>query len=48
MARPGVEWQQHILTGGTGTVLDFRCMIETTDTDYGPFMRLLTDDEVRA
>ncbi|MEU6812459.1 hypothetical protein ABZ920_26480 [Streptomyces sp. NPDC046831] len=42
------DWQEYILTGGTGTVLDFPCMIEGTDTDNGPFMRLLTDDEVRA
>ncbi|MEU1708222.1 hypothetical protein ABZ478_23075 [Streptomyces sp. NPDC005706] len=42
------EWQEYILTGGTGTVLDLPCMIDATDTDDGPFMRLLTDDEVRA
>ncbi|MFF2205088.1 hypothetical protein [Streptomyces sp. NPDC058145] len=42
------EWQEYILTGGTGTVLDFPCMIDATDTADGPFMRLLTDDEVRA
>ncbi|MFE2544778.1 hypothetical protein [Actinacidiphila glaucinigra] len=42
------EWHQYIFTGGTGTVLDFPCMIHATDTDDGPFMRPLTDGEVRA
>ncbi|WP_294011032.1 hypothetical protein [Streptomyces sp.] len=42
------EWQEYIYTGGTGTVLDFPLMIEAADTDDGPFMRPLTDVEVRA
>ncbi|MFF4971049.1 hypothetical protein [Streptomyces sp. NPDC001083] len=42
------DWQEYIFTGGTGTVLDFPLMIEAEDTDDGPFMRPLTDSEVRA
>ncbi|MEU5119076.1 hypothetical protein [Streptomyces asoensis] len=42
------EWQEYIFTGGTCTVLDFPLMIEAADTDDGPFMRPLTDGEVRA
>ncbi|MEW1776213.1 hypothetical protein [Streptomyces sp. NPDC086777] len=42
------EWQEYIFTGGTGTVLDFPLMIEAEDADDGPFMRPLTDSEVRA
>ncbi|MFB7370321.1 hypothetical protein ACFC0D_10805 [Streptomyces sp. NPDC056222] len=42
------EWHEYIFTGGTGTVLDFPHMIDATDTDDGPFMRPLTDAEVRA
>lgn len=42
------EWHEYIYTGGTGTVLDFPLMIEPTCTDDGPFMRPLTDGEVRA
>lgn len=41
-------WQEYIFTGGTCTVLDFPLMIDATDTDDGPFMRPLTDGEVRA
>jgi hypothetical protein len=41
-------WHEYIFTGGTGTVLDFPLMIEATDTDSGPFIRPLTDREVRA
>ncbi|WP_055599299.1 hypothetical protein [Streptomyces aureus] len=41
-------WHEYIFTGGTGTVLDFPAMIDATDTDDGPFMRPLTDAEVRA
>ncbi|MFF3879355.1 hypothetical protein [Streptomyces sp. NPDC001978] len=42
------EWHEYIFTGGTGTVLDFPLMIDAADTDEGPFMRPLTDQEVRA
>ncbi|MFF0598929.1 hypothetical protein [Streptomyces antibioticus] len=42
------EWHEYVFTGGTGTVLDFPLMIEAGDNDDGPFMRPLTDDEVRA
>ncbi|MFB6749362.1 hypothetical protein ACFCX6_00285 [Streptomyces sp. NPDC056353] len=42
------EWQEYIFTGGTGTVLDFPAMIEAAEPHDGPFLRPLTDDEVRA
>ncbi|MDX3803988.1 hypothetical protein [Streptomyces sp. AK04-3B] len=42
------EWHEYIFTGGTGTVLDFPLMIEAAYADDGPFMRPLTEDEVRA
>lgn len=42
------EWQEFILTGGTGTVLDQIELVDATDTTDGPFMRPLTDEEVRA
>ncbi|MFJ6931088.1 hypothetical protein ACIQUP_27770 [Streptomyces nigra] len=42
------DWHEYIFTGGTGSVLDFPLMIEAADTDDGPFMRPLTDEEVRA
>ncbi|CAL9570233.1 hypothetical protein ACI3K5_18790 [Streptomyces sp. MPA0124] len=42
------QWQEYIFTGGTGTVLDFPSLIDPTDPHDGPFMRPLTDDEVRA
>ncbi|MEU4037172.1 hypothetical protein [Streptomyces collinus] len=41
-------WQEYIFTGGTGTVLDFPLMIDARDPDDGPFMRPLTEEEVRA
>ncbi|GEB56813.1 hypothetical protein [Streptomyces gardneri] len=41
-------WHEYIFTGGTGTVLDFPHMIDATDRSDGPFMRPLTDSEVRA
>ncbi|MCF3133933.1 hypothetical protein [Streptomyces olivochromogenes] len=42
------EWQEYIFTGGTGTVLDLPMVIEPTDPEDGPFMRPLTEEEVRA
>ncbi|MGV9990662.1 hypothetical protein [Streptomyces sp. NPDC003374] len=42
------EWHEYIFTGGTASVLDFPRMIEPTDTTEGPFMRPLTEQEVRA
>ncbi|MEU6227558.1 hypothetical protein [Streptomyces sp. NPDC047042] len=42
------EWHEYIYTGGTCTVLDFPLMVEATDVHSGPFMRPLTDREVRA
>ncbi|MEU6574966.1 hypothetical protein [Streptomyces sp. NPDC046805] len=41
-------WHEYIFTGGTGTVLDQPDLIEATATEDGPFMRPLTEDEVRA
>ncbi|MFG2030432.1 hypothetical protein [Streptomyces sp. NPDC048825] len=41
------EWTEYILTGGTGTVLDLIHIVDPTDTEWGPFMRPLTDGEVR-
>jgi hypothetical protein len=42
------EWHEYIFTGGTGTVLDFPCMIGAADPHDGPFLRPLTEAEVRA
>ncbi|MCD2464409.1 hypothetical protein MBT42_12675 [Streptomyces sp. MBT42] len=41
-------WHEYIFTGGTATVLDFPSMIDATDRSDGPFMRPLTDEEIRA
>ncbi|MFF6997316.1 hypothetical protein ACFY93_20485 [Streptomyces sp. NPDC008313] len=41
------EWHEYVFTGGTGTVLDFPAMIEATETDDGPYLRPLTDGEIR-
>lgn len=41
------QWHEYIFTGGTGTVLDFPLVVEATSTDDGPFLRPLTDGEVR-
>ncbi|MGD1223536.1 hypothetical protein AB9Q10_34515 [Streptomyces krungchingensis] len=41
-------WHEYIFTGGTGTVLDQPTLIEATDPDDGPYMRPLTDAEVKA
>ncbi|GGX63649.1 hypothetical protein [Streptomyces fructofermentans] len=43
------EWHEYIFTGGTGTVLDQPGMIDAGDlSNDGPYMRPLTDEEVRA
>lgn len=42
------RWQEYIMTGGTGTVLDQICAVEATNTEWGPFMRPLTQEEIRA
>jgi hypothetical protein len=42
------EWVEYILTGGTGTVLDQVRLVDPTRRDDGPFMRPLTDEEIRA
>ncbi|NYV73975.1 hypothetical protein [Streptomyces sp. UH6] len=42
------EWIDRVLTGGTRTVLDFPLMLEAADPHDGPFLRPLTDAEVRA
>ncbi|GGP93976.1 hypothetical protein GCM10010278_85010 [Streptomyces melanogenes] len=41
-------WQEYIFTGGTSTVLDLVNVVEPTDAGTGPFVRPLTDGEVRA
>ena len=41
-------WHEYIFTGGTATVLDFPLMIDAEDPDPGPFMRPLTEAEIRA
>ena len=42
------EWREYIMTGGTGTVLDQIRVVDATHIEWGPFMRPLTDAEVRA
>ncbi|MET9895072.1 hypothetical protein ABZZ47_33645 [Streptomyces sp. NPDC006465] len=43
------EWHEYIFTGGTGTVLDQPELIDATDqSNDGPYMRPLTDEEIRA
>ncbi|MFF8730520.1 hypothetical protein ACF073_29185 [Streptomyces sp. NPDC015171] len=42
------EWMEYIYTGGTATVLDQALMVEPTDTEGGPYMRPLTEAEVRS
>ncbi|MER6275678.1 hypothetical protein [Streptomyces sp. 900105245] len=42
------DWQEYILTGGTGSVLDFPLMTDAADPDDGPFLRPLTEAEIRA
>ncbi|MFB7243869.1 hypothetical protein CW362_11260 [Streptomyces populi] len=42
------DWHEYVFTGGTATVLDQPEMIDATDSDDGPFMRPLTDEEIRA
>ncbi|MBT2367764.1 hypothetical protein J7E88_21245 [Streptomyces sp. ISL-10] len=47
-------WIEYILTGGTGTVLDQAHMVaathaeDPTHDEWGPFMRPLTEEEIRA
>ncbi|KJS61379.1 hypothetical protein [Streptomyces rubellomurinus] len=42
------DWQEYILTGGTGTVLDFYALIDAEADDDVAMMRPLTVDEVRS
>lgn len=42
------DWQEYILTGGTGSVLDQIRVVAPDDTREGPFVRPLTDAEIRA
>jgi hypothetical protein len=42
------SWMEYVLTGGTGTVLDQAVLTEATDSEEGPFVRPLTDREIRA
>lgn len=44
----GEDWQEYILTGGTGTVLDQITVVDAGHSEWGPFMRPLTEAEVRA
>ncbi|GAA4888743.1 hypothetical protein ACFPM3_18705 [Streptomyces coeruleoprunus] len=41
-------WVEYVLTGGTGTVLDQVHTVASTHAEWGPFMRPLTDEEIRA
>ncbi|MGW7405063.1 hypothetical protein ACWGI9_15245 [Streptomyces sp. NPDC054833] len=41
-------WHEYIFTGGTYSVLDFPLLIDPEDPEDGPFMRPLTDAEIRA
>ncbi|MEW2511944.1 hypothetical protein [Streptomyces sp. NPDC046870] len=42
------EWMEYVYTGGTASVLDQSVMVAATGTGGGPYMRPLTDAEVRA
>lgn len=42
------EWREYIMTGGTGTVLDQIRVVDAAHSEWGPFMRPLTEVEVRA
>ncbi|CAM5583941.1 hypothetical protein BOQ63_002415 (plasmid) [Streptomyces viridifaciens] len=42
------DWQEYILTGGTGTVLDFYALIDAEGGDDVAMMRPLTGGEVRS
>ncbi|MEV4680297.1 hypothetical protein [Streptomyces kurssanovii] len=41
------DWMEYILTGGTATVLDQVHLVDPAHTEWGPFMRPLTDEEIR-
>lgn len=42
------NWMEYVYTGGTGTVLDLALLVDSTYTGNGPYMRPLTDAEIRA
>ncbi|MEU8880449.1 hypothetical protein [Streptomyces hydrogenans] len=42
------DWAEFIFTGGTATVLDQIHTVAATEPEEGPYMRPLTEDEVRA
>ncbi|MER7766918.1 hypothetical protein [Kitasatospora sp. NPDC096140] len=42
------DWREYILTGGTGTVLDFYALIDAGAGDQEAMMRPLTDGEIRS
>jgi hypothetical protein len=42
------DWQEYIMTGGTASVLDQIRVVAPDDHQEGPFMRPLTEAEVRA
>jgi hypothetical protein len=41
------DWQEYIMTGGTASVLDQIRVVAPDDYEEGPFMRPLTEAEVR-
>ncbi|MFE5791966.1 hypothetical protein ACFQ8C_05225 [Streptomyces sp. NPDC056503] len=42
------DWAEFIFTGGTATVLDQIHTVPATEPEDGPYMRPLTEEEVRA
>ncbi|MBD0734974.1 hypothetical protein [Streptomyces sp. CBMA29] len=42
------DWQEYIMTGGTASVLDQIEVVASDNGEEGPFMRPLTDAEIRA
>lgn len=42
------DWAEYILTGGTATVLDQIRTVDPTEPEDGPYMRPITEAEVRA
>ncbi|MFF7812268.1 hypothetical protein ACFZCF_10135 [Streptomyces sp. NPDC007945] len=42
------DWAEYIFTGGTATVLDQVRTADATEPETGPYMRPLTEEEVRA
>ncbi|MFI8322667.1 hypothetical protein [Streptomyces sp. NPDC085529] len=42
------DWAEYVFTGGTATVLDQIRTVAATEPEEGPYMRPLTEEEVRA